>query len=132
MQVAPSNVIGNPLVFVSSNQADVDKVHLLRRDDGGPTPAWTPDDADSDKFVQVEFDDLVTITSIIVQGGLNKDGDEAYVTSFRLEYKHNDDWRKVPQVLTGNDDATSQRLVLIQEPINTKVSDVMFDVKVKV
>ena len=124
MKVAPSNVIENPVVSVSSNREKLLNARLLGRDDGLPTSVWTPDDDDTDKFIMVEFANRVTITGVQIQGGLSPDGEEAFVTSFSFEYEVDNNWIQLPEALAANEDATNMRFVRLGSSVTTEVRHV--------
>ena len=123
VQVAPSNLIGSPVISVSSNEEELNNARLLRRDDGISSPAWTSTKEDTEKFIQVDFSDEVTITGLLIQGGFTTDGSEAYVTSVTLRYRINDVWIDVPETLAANTDGTSEKFVGLSNSINVKVSN---------
>ena len=121
VQVAPINVIGSPALSVSSNMENTDNARLLKREDEVPTPVWTPDEDDTEKSIEVEFSDIVTVTAILMQGGLSTDGEEAYVTSINVEYDADGGWKQIPSALPANDDASKERLIALINPVATKV-----------
>ncbi|XP_076800960.1 uncharacterized protein LOC143445613 isoform X3 [Clavelina lepadiformis] len=130
VNVAQTNKIGNPQVSVSSNTADVENARLHREDEDSMVQAWTPIDEGTEEYVQVDFETTVTVTTVLLRGGLTPSGEPAFVSSFTMQYTLDEDdseriWTDVTDdsdtiIFQANTDAKSIVTVDLNKPIDIK------------
>ena len=127
LKLIPSNVIGNPNISASSNNNNIHLVKMSFHSDGSLPSAWVPDSDDTEKFVQVDFDEFVTITGMLIRGGLTANGTEGHVTSVSFKYKDGDEWRaaetsdtRVPVDRSGS--STEPHFIALHNVASTRVS----------
>lgn len=121
-----NTMIGNPAVFTFPNVDINDLIRFVPRQNNILTHVWTanvPDyGLDYDPYVKVEFDDFVTITGLIIQGGLTPDLKKAFVSSFSIHYLDVDgEWIKLDTNFDGNTNPYTSTTVVFPYPISTRV-----------
>ncbi|XP_072169938.1 LOW QUALITY PROTEIN: uncharacterized protein [Diadema setosum] len=75
------------LITASSKKSNAFLATYARLDASDRNEAWTPDDSDSEPYLQIELPDLVNLKRIAIQGRLGNDDSAHWVRTFYLKYK---------------------------------------------
>ena len=117
------------LIAASSSKEDCpctpDNV-VLSKDSEEPS-SWSPSDSDEKPFVEIHFNEIVALTTMIIKGGENGE----FVSQFEVEAGYcdrcgpkfvtttekDDEGKPVPKVFEGNDDDSTEVSIKLMPPV---------------